>query len=143
MKDQKLLFICTGNSVRSQIAEGFARYLSEDGLVVLSAGVVATEVHPMATAVMRERGIDISGHTSKSLWALPWWSVDTVVTLSEEAEACWKSLSTSPPRFHWPLPDPSRTLGEGGSLPEFRALCDDVESRVRALLSDLGFLREE
>jgi len=135
--------MCTGNSVRSQMAEGLARRLAEDGLVVLSAGVVATEVHPLAAAVMRERGIDLSGHTSKSLWALPWWSVDMVVTLSEEADACWKGLPASTPRLHWALWDPSRARGADESLAEFRGLRDEIEGRIRTLLADLGFLREE
>jgi len=141
--DKKLLFMCTGNSVRSQIAEGFARRFSDERVQVLSAGVVATEVHPLATAVMQERGIDISIQSSKSLWALPWWSVDVVVTLSEEAEACWKGLSGSGRRLYWPLLDPSRDGVGDERIAEFRALRDEVETRVRTLLSDLGLLRED
>ena len=139
----KLLFMCTGNSVRSQMAEGLARHLSEGGVLILSAGLVATEVHPLTTAVMQERGIDISGQSSKSLWALPWWSVDVVVTLSEEAEACWKGLPASPRRLFWPLSDPSRDGVGEERVGEFRALRDEIEARLRTLLSDLGLLRED
>ncbi len=138
---QKLLFMCTGNSVRSQMAEGFARHLSDTGVLVLSAGVVATEVHPLTRVVMQERGIDISAQTSKSIWALPWWSMDVVVTLSEEAEVCWQGLPASMRRHYWPLPDPSQNAGEA-SLGPFRALRDEIEARVRALLADLGLLQE-
>ncbi|MBI1892772.1 MAG: arsenate reductase ArsC [Candidatus Rokubacteria bacterium] len=141
--DKKLLFMCTGNSVRSQIAEGFARRFSDERVQVLSAGVVATEVHPLATVVMQERGIDISIQSSKSLWALPWWSVDVVVTLSEEAEVCWRGLPGSGRHLYWPLLDPSRDGVGDERLEEFRALRDEVETRVRTLLSDLGLFRED
>jgi len=69
--------------------------------------------------------------------------MDVVVTLSEEAEACWKSLPASAPRFHWPLPDPSQDGIGPESLGEFRALRDEIEARVRALLSNLCLLQEE
>ena len=142
--DKKLLFMCTGNSVRSQMAEGFARHFSDAEVQVLSAGVVATEVHPLVRMVMHERGIDVSTQSSKSLWALPWWSVDVVVTLSEEAETCWRGLPASARRLYWPLPDPSRDgVGGDARLGEFRALRDEVETRVHSLLSDLGLLRED
>jgi len=139
----KLLFMCTGNSIRSQMAEGFARHLTRDGVLVLSAGVVGTEIHPATSLVMRERGIDISPQTSKSLWAIPWWDVDLVVTLSEEAESCWTGLPVSVRRLHWPLRDPSRGGTDAEALMEFRAIRDQIESRVRTLLADLRLLRGE
>ncbi len=138
---QKLLFVCTGNSVRSQMAEGLCRHFSDNRVLVLSAGVVATEIHPLTRVVMQERGIDISAQTSKSIWALPWWSVDVVVTLSEEAEVCWQRLPASMRRHYWPLSDPSQDTVDA-SLEKFRALRDEIEARVRGFLDDLGLLQE-
>ena len=107
----KIMFLCTGNSCRSQMAEGFAKHLGKDLLEVHSAGLMAAGVHPRAIAVMQEAGIDISRQRSKEIDQDLLNTMDIVITLCDNAaEACpW-----TPPdikRLHWPVNDPVGTVG--------------------------------
>jgi arsenate reductase len=134
---QKILFLCTANSARSQMAEGFARALAGDRWEVHSAGTAPAGLNPMAVKAMAEVGIDISGHTSKGLDPEVLKSADMVVTLcGDAAESC----PLTPPevrRMHWPLPDPARATGTGEEImAAFRSVRDDIKKRVRTLLED-------
>lgn len=134
----KVMFLCTGNSCRSQMAEGFARELGKGRIEAHSAGLMAAGVHPRAIAVMKEEGIDISGQTSKEINERLLRSMDMVVTLCDNAaEACpW-----IPPHirvFHWPIQDPVGARGsEEKIMKEFRRARDEIKDRIEAFLKEI------
>jgi arsenate reductase len=128
----RVLFLCVHNSSRSQMAEAFARALAPPGVTLLSAGTEPTKVHPRAIDVMREAGLDLTGHTSKHLRDVPWADCDTVVTLCGEADEACPSLGADVRRMHWPLPDPSAVQGDG-QLEAFRDVRDEIRWRVASL----------
>lgn len=138
LQPRRILFVCTGNSARSQMAEAFARHLSGGRIEAASAGTEPRGLNPYAVEVMRERGIDISGHTSKPFSEAVARRMDAVITVCGDAEARCPVLPPEVQRLHWPLPDPART---GGSREEalavFRASRDEIEARVRDLLASL------
>ncbi len=127
-----VLFLCVANSSRSQMAEGLARRLFGDRVEVRSAGSLPTRVNPAAIEVMRELGIDLSGHTSRSVATIDPASVDTVITLCAE-EVCPAFLGAAR-RLHWPIPDPARD--EPGTpeeiLDRFRSARDELRARIEA-----------
>jgi arsenate reductase len=133
------MFLCTGNSCRSQMAEGFARELGRGLLQPYSAGLMAAGVHPRAMAVMKEAGIDISGQKSKEIDAGLLETMDIVITLCGNAE---ESCPYTPPeirRLHWPIKDPVGTVGtEEEIMREFRRARDEIREKVRELLSSLN-----
>jgi len=108
---RSVLFLCVANSARSQMAEGLGRRILGPGVRAQSAGSHPAAVHPLAIRAMKEIGIDISGHESKSVKTIDPASVDTVITLCAE-EVCPVFLGRAE-RLHWPLPDPAvRGRGE-------------------------------
>ena len=130
-----VLFLCTGNSCRSQIAEGFARRLATNGLRIYSAGTSPKPIHPLAMKVMREVGIDISDQYSKGLEAVPVTQVDLVVTLCGDAAETCPAVAAKAERIHWPLPDPALANGsEEEVLKAFRMVRDDIHGRVQGWL---------
>jgi arsenate reductase (thioredoxin) len=133
----KLLFLCTGNSCRSQMAEGLARHYGGEWLEVYSAGTNPTALHPLTVEVMREIGIDITGQYAKGLEHVP-AEVDLVVTVcNQAAEACPLFLG-APAVQHWSLPDPAAATGNLEEITAgFRKVRDDLRKRVRALLVSL------
>ncbi len=129
-----ILFLCTANRCRSQMAEGLYRSLAPDS-TVHSAGTQPTELHPLAVHVMDEIGIDISGHTSKGTAAIPTASIDTVVTVCDAAAECPSPLPEAR-QIHWSISDPDRATGtEAEILGAFRAARDDLKARIKALLA--------
>src|SRR5437870_4130533 len=102
----RILFLCVANSARSQMAEGLARHMFGDRAVVASAGSAATGVNPHAIEALKEAGIDISAHRSKSVADLDAASFNTIVTLCAE-EVC-PVVPGRVARLHWPLPDPAK-----------------------------------
>ncbi len=138
----RLLFLCTGNSCRSQMAEGWARALGDDTLEVRSAGLEAHGKNPRAIAVMAESGIDISGQESSVLTPemLQW--ADHVVTVCGHADEHCPALPPGTRKEHWPLEDPARATGsEEEVMAVFRASRDDIRRRVEDLLRRLGVAR--
>ncbi len=133
-----LLFLCTGNSCRSQIAEGWARQLGGDDLSVKSAGIEAHGKNPRAIAIMAEAGIDISEQESTRLTEEMLASADYLVTVCGHADEHCPAL---PPRIrkeHWPLPDPAKATGtEDEIMAVFRSSRDDIRQRVADLLKRL------
>jgi arsenate reductase len=130
-----ILFLCVANSARSQLAEGIARSLAPAGLTIWSAGSRPTSVRPEAVAVLKEIGIDISTHRSKSVTEIPAVEVDVVVTLCGEEE-CPVFLGTAA-RLHWDLPDPAAVGGSAAErLAAFREVRDELRKRIAALLSE-------
>jgi thioredoxin type arsenate reductase len=125
-----VLFLCVHNSARSQMAEGFARALAPPGVEVWSAGSDPRGVNPLAIEVMREAGIDLSGHRSQRIDEVPWREADTIVTLCGE-EVC-PVVPGPVRRIHWPLPDPA-TAPEPERLEAFRRARDQIRWRVASM----------
>ena len=131
-----ILFLCVANSARSQMAEGIARSLAPEGIKIMSAGSYPTSVRPEAVAVLKEIGIDISGHRSKNVSEIPTSDVDTVITLCAEEE-CPVFLGKAH-RLHWGLPDPAASKGtEEVRLNAFRQIRDELRRLI------VGFFEEK
>lgn len=128
-----VLFLCVANSARSQMAEGLARKRFGDRVRVQSAGSRPSTVNPYAVEVMREVGVDLTTHASKSVDTIDPASVDTVITLCAE-EVCPVFLGKAT-RLHWPLPDPASAepLPREVMLERFRAARDELERRIATL----------
>ncbi len=134
-KRLRLLFLCTGNSARSQMAEGFARHYGGDVLEAYSAGTQPTALHPLTVEVMREVGIDVSGHYAKGLGDVP-SEMDLVVTVCDQAAQVCPMFSGTPETLHWSLPDPAAVEGSLEARREvFRRVRDDVDGLVRELVA--------
>jgi arsenate reductase (thioredoxin) len=138
MRRQRVLFVCTHNSARSQMAEGWLRALAGERFHVQSAGTERTAVHPLAIRAMAERGIDISGHQSKLLGEFmqkPW---DCVITVCDDANERCPLFPAKTERLHWSLVDPSRAEGsEEERLVIFRTARDEIATRVRKLIETI------
>ena len=131
----RVLFLCTGNSARSQMAEGLARHLAGDRLDVSSAGSVPSDLHPLAIAVMDERGIDIRNQRSKHLREFLDVSFDDVVTVCDRAAQNCPVFPGRATRHHWSLPDPAAVEGDSVvRLASFREVRDDLERRLSTWL---------
>ena len=132
---RRVLFLCTHNSARSQMAEGLLRTLGGDGFAVASAGTVATRVRPEEIAVMAELGIDISGQASKTLDRYLDEPLDEVVTVCDDANDACPIFPGPVHRRHWSIPDPSAVQGdEAERLAAFRSARDDLRRRVETEL---------
>lgn len=130
-----ILFLCTGNSCRSQMAEGFARLAAGDGMTVQSAGIEAHGKNPRAIAAMAELGIDISEQESTRLDDAMLEQADMVVTVCGHADEHCPVLPSGTRRVHWPLDDPARATGtEDEITAEFRRIRDDIRERVTELM---------
>ncbi len=131
----RVLFVCTGNSARSQMAEGFARHYGQGRIEAHSAGMAPGHISPYAVAVMQQRGIDISGQQSKAFdWDLA-RRMDVVVTVCGRANESCPVLPPEVTRLHWPLEDPAAATGtEAEILAKFRAIRDQLDIRVAELL---------
>ena len=135
----KVLFLCTGNSCRSQIAEGWARRLGGDAVDALSAGIEAHGKNPRAIAVMAEAGVDISGQESTRLTDAMLAEADYLVTVCGHADEHCPTLPPGMRREHWPLSDPAKASGsEEEIMTVFRASRDDIRARVEDLLARLA-----
>lgn len=137
-KKVRVLFLCTGNSCRSQMAEGWANHLGGDAIEARSAGIEAHGQNPRAIAVMREAGIDITSQAPKRLTPelLAW--ADIVVTVCGHADEHCPATPVTVRKFHWPLPDPARAVGnEAEIMAQFRAVRDDVRDRVCTLIDGI------
>ena len=138
-----ILFLCTGNSCRSQMAEGWARQLGGEAFVVESAGIEAHGKNPRAIAVMAEAGLDISGQESTIVNDEMLKRADVVVTVCGHADEMCPALPPSVRKIHWPLTDPARATGsEDEIMAAFRATRDQVEHLVRRLLAEYGLAQE-
>jgi len=134
----RVLFLCTHNSARSQMAEGFLRAMAGDRFEAGSAGTEKTSVNPLAIRAMAERGIDLGGHTSKvySDLAPPFW--DYLITVCDDANERCPWVSGSVKRLHWSFPDPSRATGtEDERLAVFRRVRDQIQERLTDWLRSL------
>jgi arsenate reductase len=127
----RVLFMCTHNSARSQMAEGILRDLAGDRFEVTSAGTQATHVRPLAIRAMDEIGIDISGQESKTLERYLGESFDYVITVCDDANEACPFFPGAKKRLHWSLEDPSRAEGsEEERLAIFRRVRDEIRERI-------------
>ena len=124
----RLIILCTGNSCRSQMAEGFLRELADDLFEAQSAGMnPAAKVHPLAVKVMAEIGIDISGNTCKHLDAFFNEPIDTVITVCDHADQSCPALPPATKRHHFSFPDPASAAGnDAEKIVVFRKIRDDI-----------------
>ncbi len=135
----RVMFLCTGNSCRSQMAEGFARELGMGIIEPYSAGLIAAGVHERAVAVMKELGIDISKQRSKPIDEALLRCMDLVITLCDNAaEACpWTPPEVQ--KLHWPIKDPVGTRGsEEKVMQEFRRARDEIRGKIEAFVKSLS-----
>ena len=128
---QRVLFICTHNSARSQMAEGLLRYLGGERFEVFSAGTEATHVRPLAFKTMAELGIDISGQQSKTLDRYLGEPFDDVITVCDAANEACPIFPGAKQRRHWSFEDPSRATGsEDEQLTVYRRVRDEIRARI-------------
>jgi ArsR family transcriptional regulator, arsenate/arsenite/antimonite-responsive transcriptional repressor / arsenate reductase (thioredoxin) len=132
----RVLFLCTGNSSRSQIAEVLCEQLSGGALSAESAGSHPKPLHPNAVRVMRERGLDISDRRSKHLKEFAGQRFDYVISLCDRVREVCPEFPGEPETMHWSVPDPAREPGtDEETLPAFEATAAELEARVGFLLA--------
>ncbi len=128
---RKVLFLCTHNSARSQMAEGFMRHLGGNTHEVFSAGTEKTFVRPQAIRVMAEIGIDISQQESKTLGQYLQDGFDEVITVCDDANEACPAFPNAKNRRHWSFPDPSKAQGsEEERLQVYRAVRDAIQQKI-------------
>ena len=132
MEDRaRVLFLCTHNSARSQMAEGLLRHLAGDRFEAMSAGTEATRVRPLAVRAMGEVGVDISGQESKALNRYLDETFDYVITVCDDANEACPFFPGTESRLHWSFEDPSKAEGtEEERLAVFRSVRDRIRSRI-------------
>ena len=132
---KRVLFFCTGNSARSQMAEGLLRSFGGDRFEVLSAGTRPSLVRPEAIAVMSELGIDLSGHRSKHVREFDGQHFDYVITVCEHANESCPIFPGDTERIHWSVPDPAAVEGgETERLAAFRRVRDSLAETLRVFV---------
>ena len=135
MEKTKVLFLCTHNSARSQMAEGLLRNLAGDRFEAMSAGTVATPVRPLAARAMDELGIDISSQESKTLDRYLGEPFDYVITVCDEANEACPFFPGAAERLHWSLPDPAAAGGtEEDRLEVYRSVRDRLRDHIEGEL---------
>ena len=139
MKEKKcVLFLCTGNSARSQMAEGLLRSLAGDRFEVFSAGTIASFVRPQAIAVMNELEIDISRHRSKSVDEFVTDRFDFVITVCDHANQHCPIFPGPVNRIHWSIDDPVGSATGVEELTAFRRARDELRERITAFIAKNG-----
>jgi len=132
---KKVLLLCTKNSVRSQMAEGLMQALGHHRFKAQSAGTAPTQVHPLAIQVMKEIGIDISHHTSKSLNLFLNEEFDYIITLCDHAAMSCPTFPGQGKRLHWSIEDPGTAMGTiEEKLVVFRRIRDEIKTKIEELL---------
>lgn len=140
MNDKKrVLILCTGNSARSQMAEGLLRHDGGAWFEVESAGVEPSHVRPQAIEAMKEIGIAISGHRSKSVDEFAGQDFDYVITVCDNANERCPVFPGQTKRIHWSFDDPAAAKGdEAAQLAVFRRVRDEIRARLRLFISANG-----
>lgn len=132
MGKRRVLFLCTHNSARSQMAEGMLRAWAGERYEVHSAGVEATEVRPLAIRAMAEIGIDLSRHESKALDRYRGASIDVAVTVCDDAKEACPFFPGAGHQLHWSFPDPAAASGsEEDQLAVYRQVRDQIAERIQ------------
>ena len=134
---KNVLFLCTGNSCRSQMAEGWLRHLAGDHFVVASAGTHPVGLNPYAVTVMGEAGVDISHHISERVDSYLDQPFDYVITVCDRAQETCPVFPGTATTLHWSFDDPAHATGSyGEKLIVFRKTRDEIASRIRRFLTD-------
>lgn len=132
---KRVLFLCTHNSARSQMAEGLLRAMAGERFEVESAGTEQTRVQPLAIEAMREAGIDISSHTSKTLEAFAGQHFDFVITVCDRANESCPLFPGPSTRLHWSFEDPTAARGtDEERLNAFRVVRNAIRARIETFL---------
>jgi arsenate reductase (thioredoxin) len=136
---QRVLFVCIHNSARSQMAEGFLRAWAGDRFEVHSAGIEARGVRPEAIAVMRELGVDIGAHESKTINRFTGRRWDHLITVCDESVEACPNVPGARTTAHWQFSDPSAVVGDDETrLAAFRRVRDDIAASVRDFIGSAG-----
>lgn len=134
---KKILVLCTGNSCRSQIAEGYLRHFAKGRAEVLSAGVETHGVNPKAISIMAEDGIDISQHTSNNIDEYMGMDFDFVITVCDNAKENCPFFPTKAKRFHNNFPDPAKAVGSDDEvMQEFRRVRNMIKAYSQDFISE-------
>ncbi len=134
---KRVLILCTGNSARSQMAEGLLRDIAGDRFEVESAGTIASFVRPQAIAAMAEIGIDISGHRSKCLDEFLNTEFDYVITVCDNANETCPVFPGAAKRIHWSFDDPAEATGSEDQVAAvFRRVRDEIARRLRTFAAE-------
>jgi arsenate reductase len=137
MTKKKILVLCTGNSCRSQMAEGYLRYFAQDKADVYSAGVETHGVNPNAIAIMQEDGIDISHHTSNNVSEYQNIDFDFVITVCDNAKERCPVFPSKAKKFHYNFPDPAKATGTKEEIEaEFRRVRNLIKEYCKQFVMD-------
>ncbi|MDD2388690.1 MAG: arsenate reductase ArsC [Desulfobacterales bacterium] len=133
----KVLFLCTGNSCRSQMAEGLPRHEAGDRYEVFSAGTRPSSVNTTAVDVMKEIGIDISRHSSKSVENMSSYEFDVVITVCDQARETCPIFPSKVSQFHWSFSDPDMAMGAREEIFQvFRLIRDQIRDKITRALTE-------
>lgn len=134
---KRILVLCTGNSCRSQIAEGYLKYFAVDKAEVFSAGIETHGVNPKAIAVMKEDGIDISNHTSNNIEEYRKVDLDYVITVCDNAKENCPFFPSNAIMFHQNFPDPVKAKGSDQEImEEFRNVRNMIKTYCKAFIAE-------
>jgi arsenate reductase (thioredoxin) len=134
---KKILVLCTGNSCRSQIAEGYLRHFAHGKAEVYSAGIETHGVNPRAIATMKEDGVDISGHTSNNVSEYMGVDFDFVITVCDNAQENCPFFPGFMEKFHYNFPDPAKATGtEAEIMAQFREARDQIKEYCRNFVAE-------
>lgn len=137
MMTKKVLVLCTGNSCRSQIAEGYLRYFAEQKAEIFSAGVETHGVNPKAIETMKEDGIDISHHTSNNIDEYRNIDFDFVITVCDNAKERCPFFPTKAQKFHYNFPDPAKATGSDDEISEeFRKVRQQIKEYCEKFVAE-------
>lgn len=136
MKTTHILFLCTGNACRSQMAEGWLRHLGGSRFKAFSAGIEAHGKNPRAIAVMAEAGVDISAQVSETLDPNLLKTIDLLVTVCGHADRHCPAVPTCCSKAHWPFDDPAQAHGSDAAImAEFRRVRDQIKARISQFIA--------
>ncbi len=133
-----ILFLCTGNACRSQMAEGFARRMLPPGWKVYSAGTIAAGLHPLTVEAMSEAGIDVSGQYSKTIDDVPMDEIGYVITLCGDAQSNCPMFPRKVTQEHWPIDDPLLAISPMMVRTAFRSVRDEIRTRIEDLVKRIA-----
>ena len=134
---KRILVLCTGNSCRSQIAEGYLKHFAKDKAEVYSAGIETHGVNPKAVTIMKEDGIDISDHTSNNVKEYHDIDFDYVITVCDNAKEQCPVFPSSAKQFHYNFPDPAKATGtEDEIMDQFRKVRDEIKNYSRRFVRE-------
>jgi len=137
MDKKKVIFICTGNACRSQMAEGLLRHMAGDKFEVYSAGSHPSRLHPASVAVMAEWGIDIARHTAEPIDDYLETGIDIVITVCDNAQQICPTFPGNVKRIHWGLDDPYHGWGaKPEDLLPYREIRDELKGRIKVFLTE-------